>query len=233
MTLYRTMFHDNINTEKMNRVKSRAERLLRLHQNHPKAHEVNFFGIDLTILPDVFCPTYGEGSRLLAESLDVGTGDRVLEIGTGSGALAILSAKQGAKVVATDISPVAVQCAKLNVERHRLSDRVLVINGDLFQSLKPGEKFSWVLFNPPFLDLRPDNWLERTIMDENHSTLRSFLSDVKSYLTLTGHALVAFSTAGDINFFNEHVTQSKLSINQVCSLSDEFEFFVYELSPKL
>ena len=79
---------------------------------------------------------------LLAEY--IGGGERVLDVGTGSGILAVAAAKLGAaSVIATDIDPVAVDAARQTVRQNRLSDRVDVVEG----SVPSAERFDVVVAN--------------------------------------------------------------------------------------
>jgi release factor glutamine methyltransferase len=77
---------------------------------------------------------------------------RVLDLCTGSGAIAVALAKElpAATVVATDISIGAVAIAKTNVERNAVADRVTVRVGDLFAPVQ-GEQFDLIVSNPPYI----------------------------------------------------------------------------------
>ncbi len=75
-------------------------------------------------------------------------GERILDLGTGSGILAIAAARRGAsRVWALDIDPVAVRVARENVQRNRLADRVEVARGSLEEALARGEQFDGILAN--------------------------------------------------------------------------------------
>lgn len=110
------------------------------------------FGLDLIVLPGVLNPRHFRSSRLLAKCLIHLNlkGKQVLDLGTGSGLLALLAARAGAAVTALDVNPAAVQCATENARRNRLSERVRVGTSDVFDSLPPGPQFDWVVTNPPF-----------------------------------------------------------------------------------
>jgi release factor glutamine methyltransferase len=99
-----------------------------------------------------------EDTFLLADNLDLHKGERVLELGTGCGLLAILAAKVGVQVVATDINPAALECARANAVKHRVEDLINFRSGDLFEPVV-GERFDLVIFNPPYLPVEPEEAL--------------------------------------------------------------------------
>lgn len=93
--------------------------------------------------------TPAQDSYLLAEVLqeEVRKGDRVVDVGTGSGILAVLSAKLGAVVTATDLNVKALKCALRNARRNKVS--INVVRCDLLSGIKAC--FDLVVFNPPYL----------------------------------------------------------------------------------
>ena len=210
-------------------VVTRANRLIKLHRQHGASYQVNFRGLELMMLQEVFCPVYGEGSQLLADCLNVQEGERVLEIGTGSGGHAILSAAKAKSVIATDISPIAVKCAIDNVKKHKLNDKIDIRQGDLFQPLSLQEKFSLILFNLPFMNGTPKTWLEVAMYDENYQTLSRFFQDFNNYLTKKGRVLVAFSDAGDLKYLEKLIESSGFQFKAVTTMTNKLKFLVYEI----
>ncbi|MEO7115352.1 MAG: 50S ribosomal protein L3 N(5)-glutamine methyltransferase [Caldimonas sp.] len=77
---------------------------------------------------------------------------RVLDLCTGNGSLAILAAMAYAEVVvdASDISPGALEIARINVARHKLESRVTVIESDLFAGLQG--RYDLIVCNPPYVN---------------------------------------------------------------------------------
>jgi release factor glutamine methyltransferase len=80
-------------------------------------------------------------------------GPTVLDLGTGSGCIAVSIAhqKKDARVTATDISPDALDVARRNAERHGVADRVAFLQGDLFAPVPAGAAFDLVVSNPPYV----------------------------------------------------------------------------------
>ncbi|MEU9146047.1 HemK2/MTQ2 family protein methyltransferase [Streptomyces sp. NPDC048349] len=90
-------------------------------------------------------------TRLLAEALgreELGPGTDVMDIGTGTGALALLAAARGARVTAVDVSWPAVVTARLNALRRRVP--LTVVHGD-FEAGARGRSFDLILANPPYV----------------------------------------------------------------------------------
>jgi release factor glutamine methyltransferase len=81
------------------------------------------------------------------------TAPTVLELGTGSGCIAVSIAhqKKDAHITATDISPDALTVAQGNAARHGVADRITFLQGDLFDPLPPGSTFDLIVSNPPYI----------------------------------------------------------------------------------
>lgn len=79
-------------------------------------------------------------------------GKSILDIGTGSGLLALFAARRGAVVTALDINPLAVETARRNAAANNLS--INVIESDLFADLPP-RQFDIILINPPYFPATP------------------------------------------------------------------------------
>ncbi|MFI1422378.1 HemK2/MTQ2 family protein methyltransferase [Streptomyces sp. NPDC020731] len=99
--------------------------------------------------PGVYAPQ--EDTELLAGALSdepVPPGAAVLDVGTGSGALAVAAARRGLRVTAVDVSWRAVCAARLNALRAGVPLRVR--HGNLFAPVR-GESFDLILANPPYV----------------------------------------------------------------------------------
>ena len=193
--------------------------------------------IDLTIYPSVFNPALGEGSRIMSRIKYLFIGD-VLEIGTGSGILAILAAEIADKVIATDINPNAIECARENVNNHNLQAKITLIESDLFKKINKTEQFDTILFNPPFLNNRDASkhtavheHTKEAYFDKGYSVLESFLKDAKEHLKEEGCIYICFGGVGDVGYLNYLVSfyQYQVQIVRISNI-DGLCYFVYELS---
>ena len=95
------------------------------------------------------------GSLLFCRHLGVQSGERVLEIGAGSGLAAVLAARAGAHVIATDVRPEAVACTRDNAARNGVAERVDVRLGDGFAPVD-GLRFDLICTSPPQMPTPPE-----------------------------------------------------------------------------
>ena len=125
---------------------------------------IEYQNLKLEIPEEIYLPS--DDSYLLIENLKVKSDDTVLELGTGSGLIALVAAQIARKVIATEISPVSFECANHNVKINQLANKIEVRKGFLFEPILPGETFDLILFNPPYLPEdkvteKKDDWLEK------------------------------------------------------------------------
>jgi HemK-related putative methylase len=157
-------------------------------------------GLPLIVLPEVFNPVVFRTGTVLARTVAASPwaqpreGSRALDLGTGSGVGSVFAARRGYRVIAVDLNPEAVRCAKLNALLHRLEDRIEVRQGDLFAPVA-GEAFDLILFNPPFFRGEPRNRLD--LAWRGTDVLERFAAGLPVALAPGGVALLLLSTDGD------------------------------------
>ncbi len=160
---------------------------------------VRYRNKEILVLPGAYTPA--EDSFLMIEAVlrELHPLDRVLEIGAGSGVVSAFI-KGRASIVATDISPCAVKCTKLN--------GIDVIRADLFDGIKG--KFDLIVFNPPYLPSgkKIDEWLDFAWDggEDGRATINRFLCHVKNHLTDDGRFLLLISSLSDIEAVMKKMT---------------------------
>ena len=122
-----------------------------------------FYGREFRVTRDVLIPR-PETEHVVEVALRVARGaGRILDVGTGSGALAVtLQLETGACAVATEISPAAAAVARQNARR--LAAPVSILVCDLMSSVRGGS-FDLVVSNPPYVPLRERDGLQREVRD--------------------------------------------------------------------
>lgn len=167
------------------------------------ARHVRVAGLNLLLEPTVFNPRLHFTSGFIAEYLRqegmVAKSERVLDIGTGSGLLAISAALAGARqVIAVDLNPAAVLAARLNVSLYGLAGKVTVVHGDLFDPVG-GERFDLMVCNPPYLRGEPASQGTLAYMaGEDFGWLRRFSEGAADYLTPGGRCLLVLADSTEL-----------------------------------
>lgn len=158
--------------------------------------------LKLEVPEEVYKPA--EDTFLAAENLEVSEEEKVLELGTGCGLLALVAAKQGARVFATDINTEAVEIAEKNARKHDVSEKIDFREGNLFEPVE-GEEFDVIIFNPPYLPVseaeRTESELERAWDggSDGRELIDRFLDEVRYHLKSGGRIYLVQSSLSGID----------------------------------
>jgi release factor glutamine methyltransferase len=136
--------------------------------------ECEFYGMPFRVTPDVLIPR-PETELLVEKAAQLmpvfdrgceGFSPRVLDVGTGSGAIAISIAHDWgqAEITAVDISPAALEVARSNAERLGFADEIRFLLGDLIAP-GAGEVFDLIVSNPPYVPTRDRDSLVVEVRD--------------------------------------------------------------------
>lgn len=164
------------------------------------AYEWSKNGVDIPAINGKIYPSYGVFSPIRGEYLNlVDTAplpvpcNLAFDIGTGTGVLAAILAHRGIKkVIATDNSQRALDCAQKNINQLDMKNSVTIINADLYPDETYG-KADLIVCNPPWLPARPSSVLESAVYDENSKMLKGYLNGLKAHLSDHGEGWLILS----------------------------------------
>ncbi len=180
-----------------------AKFLLFQRHRHNRVVLETVAGRPIMVLPEVLNPKlFFTGEWLAEEILRSAQDDRpvipagasVLDLGCGTGVVSVFAAQQASRVVAVDINPAAVRCARINALLNGVESKVEVREGDLWTPLA-NERFDVIVFNPPYFSGQPRSNFERALRSEGLS--ERFAAGLREHLTSGGYALVLLSSIGD------------------------------------
>jgi release factor glutamine methyltransferase len=192
---------------------------------HSASKKSFFDDLVFEVCENVYEPA--EDSFLFAENLHVESGMQVLDMGTGSGILGILAAKQASEVVAVDLNPFAVQCAKQNAKRIKSQSNMTFLQGDLFAPLNERAKFDMILFNSPYLpseESEESTWLGRAWAGgtTGRNVIDRFMIQSPTHLKKAGEILLMQSTLANVEKTRERFLDFGLKTETLASLNLPF-----------
>ncbi|WP_373500140.1 peptide chain release factor N(5)-glutamine methyltransferase [Desulfococcus sp.] len=200
--------------DELSRLKTAIRRRMRREPVAYIVGEREFWSLSMIVTPDVLIPRpeteclVEAALKLLAppKSADAGAGPplRVLELGTGSGAVALALAAElrTGLIAASDRSEKALGVAVQNARRHGLDRNLLFFSGDWFSCLRPGmTPFHMILSNPPYipsaeidrLQAEVSRYEPRGALDggaDGLGPIRTIIGQAPDYLRPGGHLLL-------------------------------------------
>jgi release factor glutamine methyltransferase len=211
MELY-TRFHEPASIEARERFR---ELVRRRSEGCPVAYLVGrkeFYSLAFEVEPTVLIPRPAT-ETLVMECLRFAgklPEPAIADIGTGSGniAIAIAHQKPQARVTATDLSAAALELARRNAVTHKVADRVRFFQGDLLEPIPSGEKFDFVLSNPPYVARDELQKLEKNVRDyeplsaldggiSGLAVIDRLIDQARAYLKPGGHLLIEIAPHQD------------------------------------
>jgi len=177
-------------------------------------------GIKLKISKGVYEPA--EDTFLLISALQKSDlkNKTVLEIGTGSGIIALFAARFAKSVLAVDINPEAIKYAKENAAQNKIKN-IEILQSDLFENVK--QKFDIIVFNPPYL---PDEPLTADIAldggPDGRKIIERFLRDVPKFLNPQGRILLLESSLSHYEKTLQHF--EKIGFNAKIVAKEKFDW---------
>lgn len=180
--------------------------------------KTNFFGYDLEVDNNVLIPRIDTEvlvERVIADIKKLDHQVSVLDIGTGSGAIAIVVQKEtGAKVIAVDVSKNALEIAKNNAKQNNAD--VTFVESDLFETI-PDLRVDFIVSNPPYIETETVKGLDKEVVEnEPILALDGGEDGLDFYRRIVAEAKHHLNSNGRIYFeigYNQGEAVSKLLLN--------------------
>jgi len=167
-----------------------------------KSHYVPALEAEITAHSNVLQPVSQDTVELFQESLRrieqavSMPGIEILDMGCGCGVLSLLAAKifsgNDVRITATDILPEAIATTNINARRLANASIQTTAGGDLFEPLGD-RRFDLIIFNAPWVILRPRSRAEIAICDADQTTIRRFLNECIQHLEENGRVILGYS----------------------------------------
>ena len=177
---------------------------------------------------NVYIPA--EDSYLLADNLEIKQGQSVLEIGTGSGIVAMYASRLTDKVTVTDINFDACLLAEKNFKENGI-ENIEILFGNLFEPVK-NRKFDVILFNTPYLPTEEDEVLDDTInyaFDgglNGRKVIDLFLNEVGNHLNDRGIVQIIQSSLSG----NEETLEKLDRLGFIAEIAKKEHFFFEDIT---
>ncbi|HTD02484.1 methyltransferase [Undibacterium sp.] len=157
--------------------------------------KIKYLGKEFLVYPNTFWPF--TDSQPLVKNFRIKSGESVLDVGTGSGVIAIFSCYSGAgRVVAVDINPAAIKSAKHNAKVHGFDKIMKVKRSNLFENIG-SEQFDVITANIPFRNKPAPDVVARSQWDTDFKTNTQFFKEVGNYLKPDGRIYFVQSNFGE------------------------------------
>jgi release factor glutamine methyltransferase len=194
---------------------------------------VHLAGLRLNVPSGVFHPTLFFSTPIFISFLqDIDfQGKKVLDVGTGTGALALFAAQKGASTTALDIAPLAVKTTRDNAHMNQLE--VAVHQSDLFGQLAATEWFDYILVNPPYYPKAAHSDAEKAFFaGEGLTYFDRFFEQVGMYCRLNTRIWMILSEDCDLSDITATAVEWRFSAQIVFERRHWGErFWVLELLP--
>lgn len=180
-----------------------------------KIRTYNYQDIQIQIPPEVFHPGFFFSTRLLLnyiKKLPVG-GKSLLEPGCGSGLISIYAARQGAKVVSSDINPVAVEYLRKNSRQNQVN--LNIIQSDLFEDI-PEQQFDIIAINPPYYKKQPHAFKDYAwYCGENGEYFTMLFTQLDNYIHSRSEVYMVLFEGCDMDMITGIATQNQFALKCV------------------
>jgi len=187
----------------------------------------HYYGLRIILDENVYEPA--EDTFLLAETLEVKPDEIALDVGTGTGIIALLMARKAKRVLGVDVNPKAVELARKNALLNGIGNVEFRLS-DLFENVSG--KFDVITFNAPYLPGEPEEPIDLALVggETGREVIDRFIREVRDYLTEKGRVYLVQSSITGIEETLEGFEEAGLRADVVARRHLFFEDIVVILA---
>ncbi|RSZ60833.1 methyltransferase [Massilia atriviolacea] len=194
---------------------------------------ITYLGKAFHVYPDTFWPFLD--SQPLVRAMRIAPGQSVLDVGTGSGVIAVFAGLGGAsRVLAVDINPAAIRSARRNARQHGVDSVMEVRRSDLFDEVGD-ERFDVITANLPFRNKPAPDVVARSQWDTGFQTNTRFFEQVGAHLKPGGRVYFAHANFGEVDLVRRLARQAGMRVRLLASSvpgeAEERQFHVFLIKP--
>ncbi|MGM5470912.1 methyltransferase [Flavobacteriaceae bacterium LMO-SS05] len=182
---------------------------------HAKPRLYKYNNISVRVLPNVFPPHFTMSTKVLLDYLNVIDlqGKTLLELGCGSGIIALYSASKGAHVTAIDINQSALEQLKLDAKKNGI--QLKIIHSNLFEHIH-SNNFDYIIINPPYYPKQPINIEEQAwFCGENFEYFQNLFKQLPNHLSTESKALMILSEDCELEIIKNLAEKAHLKLSRV------------------
>lgn len=195
---------------------------------------IRYLDKQFLVYPNTFWPF--TDSQPLVENFRIKRGDSVLDVGTGSGVIAVFACYRGAgKVLALDVNPAALKSAAHNAAAHGFADTMTVRQSDLFEAVGD-ERFDVITANLPFRNKEAPDVVARSQWDTDFRTNTRFFEQAAAHLKPGGRIYFAHSNFGAMDEVRRLAKANGFSVRAMASkaadAAETKKFYAFLIRPQ-
>jgi release factor glutamine methyltransferase len=198
-----------------------------------KTRKYRYKDIELEIPPQVFHPGFFSSTHLLLKYIDQFPleGKKILELGAGSGLIAIHAAKKHAAVTASDINPVAIEHLKKNSLRNNVW--IEAIQSDLFTNINQ-RTFDIIAINPPYYKKQPHSLLDHAwYCGEHGEYFLNLFAQLPGYIHENSAVIMVLCDGCDLAMIEQASSSNGFALKLVQAKQNLLEKnFIYRIERK-
>ena len=195
-----------------------------------KPRKYTYNGIEVVVHPEVFPPHLTLSTKILLDYIsELNLQNKTfLELGCGSGIIALFAAQKGAKVTASDLNKTALNYLQNASEKNNL--KVKTVYSNLFDEL-PNKHFDYILINPPYYPKNPKNTKEEAwFCGEDFQYFKKLFQQLPNYLSENNKTLMILSEDCQIAKIKAIATHNNLILKEVFTIKKVGETnFIFQI----